>query len=156
MIYDGNGELIWCGGLLFYSQRSNVEDFRLSNVNGEMLMTMFAQNQVVVLNNDYTIRSGKLLEPQGWQNTHELNLVNDGRQVIVLMNDVRVTFPDDFPDDSRLESEGQCTVRYDRFSVRDVTQPEWPTVFEWQSFGKIGLDESTFYPNSMCTGWDFL
>lgn len=142
---------------MFSSDRSNVEDFRISNVNGEVLMTMFAQNQVVALNDDYTIRYTKVFERQGRLNTHELNFVDNGRRAIILMNDVHIVSQGDFPSGSHLNSDDEaCSAKYDGFFVVDVTRDRWPRVFEWHSVGKIGLNESTFTPKSVCDGWDFM
>lgn len=160
-IYDGTGgELIWSGGLMFRTAQSNVEDFRLSNINGEILMTMFAQNQVVVLNHDYTIRMGRTLETQGPLNTHELNFVDNGQRALILTNDVRIVFPQDMPDVVGPKSgRTECTVRFDGFAELDVTEWDWPRTFQWHSFGKIALGENTIPGGPLetrCDKWDFL
>ena len=158
-IYDGkNGELIWSGGLMF--DRGNIEDFRISNVKGEYLMTMMAQGraQGIVLDSDYTIRKAfKFSKHGGGLNTHEFNFIENGTRTIYLNGGQRKA--------SRKESKkvgfnGECSANYDGFSVLDVTKDDWPHVFDWDSYGKIGLDESTLTagsPAGRCTGgWDFM
>ncbi|KAI7343063.1 hypothetical protein KC320_g9353 [Hortaea werneckii] len=83
-IYDGrNAELIWSGAAMF---NSNVADFRISNVNGEPLITLFANNGINVLNNDFTMRMHLNPEEEGRLNTHELSFVDNGTRAIFIKN----------------------------------------------------------------------
>ena len=156
-IYDGtNGQLVWSGGLSFHT---NVEDFRISNVNGETHMTLFAHNQAMVLNDDYSVVSARSLETDGALNTHELNLVENGTRAIVLRNSLRSVSAADSKMFMGTAGEKECIARYDGFSVLDVTRDDWPEAFRWQSFGNIGMDESTYRiggPGYLCRGWDFM
>lgn len=154
-IYDGrNGELVWSGGLMV---NSNVEDFRLSEINGERVLTLMANSKAYVLNDDYSVRRARSLETEGVMNTHELNFVQDGMRAIFLKNAVRWMSKQDSL--TLLGVEDDCVARHDGFSVLDVTQDDWPSVWDWQSQGKIGLDESTYFPGepaNLCRSWDFM
>lgn len=153
-IYDGtNGELVWTGGPIF---QHNVEDFRISNVNGEELMTLFAYDKAHVLNNDYTIGMALDIEDQGTLNTHELNFVDNGTRVLFLRNGQEKVSRDE---SKSIGYHGECAVSFDGFSELDVTNSGWPEVFDWKSHGKIELKESTFVDGSAadrCGGWDYL
>lgn len=110
----------------------------------------------MVLNNDYSIHRAVSLETKGPLNTHELNFVDNGTRAIFLKNGIRRA--------SSTESEsvgydGECITRFDGFRELDVTQDDWPIVFEWTSFGRVGLEESTYLYGSIenrCKGWDYL
>lgn len=156
-IYDGmNGELLWSGGLMV---NSNVEDFRISNVNGQSRLTLFAHNQVVVLNDNYTVRSERSLETQGYLNTHELNFVDDGTRTIVLRNHLEGVSAETSQRLIGTDGVKECIAKYDGFSVLDVTKTGWPEIFSWKALGRIRLDESTYLiggPDFLCGGWDFM
>lgn len=137
---------------------TNAEDFRISEINGERLITFMAHSKAYVLNPDYSIRTTKNIETWGTLNTHELNFVNNGTQVIVLRNG-----PYKVPVEAAKTLIGMdssdCAARYDGFSVLDVTQESWPPVFDWHSLGRIDLEESTYIdgePESRCRSWDFV
>lgn len=158
-IYDGsNGELIWSGAPMF---TSNVADFRISNVNGERLMALFAQNQAVVLNNNYTIRHAYRLENEGNLNTHELNFIENGTRAIFCKNGPQKATREE---SRRIGYDGECSAKHDGFAVLDVTKPGWPHVFDWDSHGKIAMEESSHLwgtPQDRCNvstwrGWDFM
>lgn len=153
-IYDGQGELVWSGGAMF---SLNVDDFRISNVNGENLMTLMTDSKIYLLENDYSIRSASFLTKQQHQDTHELNFVDGGRRALLLEFGLQKS--------SEKESkvvgyDGRCIAQYTGFFEVDVTKDGWPRVYEWSSRGKIGLDESTMTQGSLddrCGEiWDFL
>ncbi|KAI6810177.1 hypothetical protein KC331_g9214 [Hortaea werneckii] len=126
-IYDGrNAELIWSGAAMF---NSNVADFRISNVNGEPLITLFANNGINVLNNDFTMRMHLNPEEEGRLNTHELSF--------------------------DMGYSGECIADFDGFHELDVTRDGWPRVYDWSSYNRIGLNESTLIP-AQCKGWDYM
>ena len=140
--------------------RGNIEDFRLSNVNGEHLMTMMAQGrgQAVVVDNDYTIREAHSLNGPGkGLNTHELHFVEDGTRTIYITGRKEKASR---AESKRIGFDGECVCHYDGFAELDVTKEDWPRVFEWSSYGNIGLEESTLTagsPVGRCTGgWDFM
>lgn len=136
---------------------SNVEDFRLSNVNGEQAMTLMANSMAYVLNDNYTVWTAKALETAGAMNTHELNFIQDGTRAVFLKNEyLRFSRQDSL---QSVGFDGECIVRFDDFAVLDVTKPDWPQLFEWHAYGKIGLDESTYKlytPEWRCKAGDFL
>lgn len=148
-IYDGNGELIWSGGTTF---NLNVEDFRISNVKGEKLLTMMTHEEIYVLGNDYSAREAVRLG--GFRNTHELNFVDGGTRVLSLEFGARKVSEEE---SRRVRFDGRCEAQFDGFSERDVTVEGWPSVFDWSSNGKIDLEESTMVQGSVehrCRGWD--
>lgn len=61
---------------------SNVEDFRVNEIDGEYLITFMTHSKAYILNTDYSIRTTKALEPEGVMNTHELHFVNNGTRAI--------------------------------------------------------------------------
>lgn len=153
-IYDGSlGELIWSGGAVF---DSNVADFRVSYVNGEQLLTLFARNQIVVMNRNFTIRQALAPERQGALNTHELNFVDNGTRVLLFRNDMRRASTEE---SQRIGLGGECIALFDSIAELDVTQEGWPSVFEWSPHGRIDLEESTYLWSSVtdrCKRWDYL
>ena len=153
-IYDQKGELIWSGKDMF--SKGNIEDFRVSNVNGEYLMTLMDQGRgdIIVFDNHYEIRDKISLDHF---NSHELNYVENGTRALIVRGGGR---------DSTKEMakaigwDGTCHAAFDKFAELDVTN-NYETLFEWDSFGKIGLDESTLTEASVekrCGhgNWDYL
>lgn len=152
-IFDGaNGELIWSGGLMF---DTNVDDFRLSNVNGEMRMTLMANNEAVILNDDYTVRLAHAPVPKGHLNTHDLNFIENGTRVLINKYGRQKASKEE---SKVVGFDGECDTRFGGFAELDVTKEDWPAVIDWNSYGRIGIDESTNTADpieDLCTdGWD--
>lgn len=137
-IYDGQtGELIWSGAAAF---NSNVADFRISNVNGEKLMTFFTwSNQLVVVNTDYTVR--QTLAPERF-NKHEFHVVENGTRALIVRSNGRSMSPEE---SQKVGLEGEVRIASDGIAELDVTKDGWPSVFEWNSKGQIDVDESTHH-----------
>lgn len=155
-IYTDDGELVWSGATMFGNR--NVEDFRISNVRGERLMTLMHQGDHAgyILNNDFTIRKKvKQADNHGDINTHEFHFVENGTEAIVIKTDFR----DASEEKSKaIGFNGRCRdVHFDKFEVLD--SKTWKLKFSWSSEDHIGLDESTFDAKPVeerCAGgWDF-
>lgn len=137
---------------------TNAEDFRISEINGEHLITFMAHSKAYVLNTDYSIRTTKAIETWGTLNTHELNFVKNGTQAIVLRNGI-YKIPVEAAKMLIGMDSGNCAARYDEFSVLDVVQEFWLHVLDWHSLGRIDLEESTSIDGvseSHCKSWDFM
>lgn len=152
-IYNGSdGELIWSGGLMFHN---NPHDFRISNVNGEDLMTVIINQEAVVMNNNYTIRSRHTPQPDNFPlNGHEFNFVDNGTRALVIENN-KVTCTRE--ESKKVGFDGECIAKFQGFAEMDVTQEGWPFSFQWNSYGHIGLDEATLTDQkieNLCKGWD--
>ena len=153
-IYDWRGELIWSGADMF--SQGNVEDFRVSNVRGEYLMTLMDQGrqEAIVLDNHYEVR-----ETAKWDhfNSHELHFVENGTRALIIKTHFRQS-TEEMAQTIGYEG-GTCGAGFDRFLELDLNN-NWEPVFEWDPFGKIGLDESTLTEAPVykrCAGnWDYL
>lgn len=156
-IYDGmTGELVWSGSLSFEFSKGNVEDFRISNVNGQYRMTMMSQmlGKGVIMDSSYQVLDTAEVDTHG-VNTHEFNFIENGTRALVIRSRGDHA--------SRKESakvgfHGRCHCAFDGFAELDTTT--WNTTFEFKSKGKIGLDESTLTYGDVsqdCRGlWDFM
>lgn len=119
-------------------------------------MTLFAGNQIIVLNDNYTIRASLAPETQGVLNTHELSFVDNGTRVIFLKNEFRRVSKEE---SQIIGFDGECIIKSDGFQELDVTQDGWPVVLDWKSYGRIPLEESTYVfgpPEDQCQVWDYL
>lgn len=157
-IYDGTtGELIWSGSLSFEFSKGNVEDFRISNVNGEYRMTLMSQmlQEGVILDSSYQVVDKVRVDKEHGINTHEFNFIENGTRALVIQ-----TRSDHA---SKKESEevgfdGKCHCAFDGFVEFDTKT--WKTTFEFRSQGKISLTESSLTNgdiNNKCRGsWDFM
>lgn len=135
---------------------TNIECFQVSTVNGTQLMTLVSHVEATTLNNDYTIRDTIDLEPLGFLNTHELNFVDNGTRVLFLHNIFKGASREE---SAKVGYDGECAAQWEGFIENDVTSEGWPQVFEWRSYGKISLTESTFLDGTLdhrCRGWDLL
>ena len=152
-IYDGKGELVWSGASLF--SKGNVEDFRLSNVRGEMLMTLMDQGrgEGIIFDNHYEIR--EVIKMDHF-NSHEFNFVENGTRVQVVKGDGRMSKREM---SKAVGFNGECNVAFDNFEELDA-ENNWNPVFKWSSYGRVGLEESTLIEHSIqdrCHGrWDYL
>ena len=157
-IYDGKtGELVWSGALSFTFSKGNVEDFRVSNVNGEYLMTLMSQNrgQGIILDSNYEILHALQVDNPGRINTHEFNFVENGTRALVIKS-----HPEKATRNMSMAVgyDGECQCGFDGFEEYDTTT--WESTFDWRSYGKVGLDESTLtgapVENRCRNGWDFM
>lgn len=153
-IYDGDGELVWSGHDKF--SKGNVEDFRVSNVRGQHLMTLMDQgpSAIVVMNHKYEI-----IEQQHFEafNSHELNFIQDGTRVLIIRgNRGRATLEAS----RQIGFDGECLVQFERFEELDVNN-NYEVLFNWTSKDHLSLDESTITEapvENRCSGspWDYL
>lgn len=137
----------------------NVEDFRISNVRGEQLMTLMHQKEFAgfILDNDYTIRRKvEEVSNPGNINTHEFHFVEDGTEALVIKTDHK----DASEEMSKaIGYDGTCKdLAFDKFQALDTKT--WEVKFSWSSYDHIGLDESTLDDSSVeqrCSGgWDYV
>ena len=139
-IYEGNGELIWSGATQFGNH--DVEDFRISNVRGEQLITFMHSGEKgsLILNNDFTVREKvtEVANSEGHINTHDFKFVENGEEALALITDKK---------NATLESSqsvgfhGNCyMVHYEGFQVHDTRN--WKVKFSWSSEDHIPLEES--------------
>lgn len=146
-IYDGNGELIWSGAP--YVEYCNTFDFRMSHIDGKEMLTFIwpknSENQEggFILDNSYEIH--KILDMRGDHqkrpNMHDFNLIDDGKRALMLttpyQNESHISVPGEF--------DGLCKV--DRQGFKEVDVQSGEVLFEWNSEGHIGVDESTYFVN---------
>ena len=163
VIYDGNGELIWSGAAQL--DTPNVMDFRISELWGEKHMSMCDRDRASSVFLDSTYEISNLIitdhEEEGLNvNGHEHNVVENGNSVLVLRNH-KIQAPPE-----QMEAVGydpvewgpKCIGQYNTIHELNLTTGE--SVFDWESFGHIGLDESTQTEGKVkdrCHGgWDFM
>lgn len=157
-IYDTDGTLIWSGAPLF--SNGNIEDFRISNVNGEDMMTVMDQrhSKGVFIDNHFNVRDRRQASgpEQGTFNSHEFHFVENGTKALVVWSKNK-----DYTDSETMEAIGLdkvCTVACDGINEYDVAS--WKSTFEWTSCGHIGLEESTyktgFYEKQCAHRWDYV
>ena len=156
-IYDGRtGELVWSGALSFTFSKGNVEDFRISNVRGEYLMTLMSQNrgEGIILDSNYEIKDVLVVDKP--INTHELNFVENGTRALIVTSHNKMKATKEMS--KAIGYDGECSCAFDGIMEYDTST--WKPVFDWRSFGKIGLDESTLTGapvEKRCDGnWDFM
>ncbi|KXT07710.1 hypothetical protein AC579_7860 [Pseudocercospora musae] len=157
-IYDNAGELVWSGAPKFLQTR--VDDFRLSNVAGEPLMTMIwdEHGAGVMMNSSYEIVTAREFTRPHLINMHEFHFVDDGRRAIILRGNRTKAGAEDAKAVG-IDDETSCMADFDDFEEFDTTT--WERTFKWSSFGRIGLSESTWQDSrrikEKCEeGWDFL
>lgn len=135
--------------------KGNIEDFRMSNVNGENLMTLMDQGrgEGIIFDNHYEIRDVIHMDHF---NSHEFNFVENGTRTLVIKGNHKQATEEM---SKKVGYHGRCGAAFDGFQELDVTNNYEPT-FDWSSWDWIGLDESTLTEgsvNNRCGGnWDFL
>lgn len=134
----------------------NVEDFRMSNVNGEDLMTLIYQDigAGVIIDDGYEIRAEAKIDDAWTINTHELHFVDNGTRALVVKNDKREASLDQ---SQEVGFDGQCVAEYEHFLELDTET--WEAVFDWDSKDHVRLNESTLTDSPVedrCSDWDFL
>lgn len=134
----------------------NVEDFRLSHIRGEDLMTLVSQldGTGVIMDDAYRILKERKIDRDAKVNTHEFNFVDNGTRVLVVINDDRYA-----PLDQSREVgyHGRCFANFQHF--RELDTETWETVFDWDTRDHVRLSESTMTDGSLgerCARWDFL
>ena len=160
MIYDKYGELVWSGSDQF--DTANVMDFRLSDVNGEKLLTMIDRDRSagIIFDNEYELRDMLLVVKHATDdigpNAHEFNFVDNGTSLVYLHNE-----PREAPEEDKrgVGYSGSCIAQYNKISELDATN-NWKSLFEWDSLGNIHLNESTGPDDESqedrCDTWDFM
>ncbi|KAK5170237.1 uncharacterized protein LTR77_004823 [Saxophila tyrrhenica] len=161
-IYDQDGQLIWSGAPMFDGFSSF--DFRVSEVRGKPMLTLLRPHYsyAAVLDETYTnianVSIG-LKDPEldeVGHNMHEFLTVENGTRALYL---TRVPKHASKEYSAAIGYDGECHAQYDGFVELDTET--WEQTFSWNSYGKIGLDESfvTKVPvDNRCSGgeWDFL
>ena len=150
-IYDSAGELIWSGALLDV-KGFNWMDFRVSTIGGESVLTAMSHGwgQGVILGNDYEIQRVVNIEEAFNFNTHEFHFLEDGKKILVTTYNWREA-PKKLT--KAVGIDGGCAVAFDGFKELDAGTLQ--VLFQWSSYGTIGLDESTY--GKACEGrWDYV
>ncbi|KAK3709516.1 hypothetical protein LTR37_010889 [Vermiconidia calcicola] len=156
-IYTQDGTLIWSGAPMF--DNGNIEDFRLSNVEGEMLITVMDQrhSRGLIMDQHYQVLKRHKTSGPGNFNSHEYHVVENGTKALVIYGKGHAF--------SKSESkavgyDGKCQVACDGLAEFDVHN--WSNTFKWESCrgGGISLEESTLTAGSIqnkCSGqWDYV
>lgn len=135
----------------------NIEDFRVSDVQGEDLMTLVDQHtgKGAIINDEYQILERPRIDDAKNVNTHEFNFVDNGTRALVIKNDRRKAPLDQVRE---IGFDGPCSVDYEHFQELDTET--WEVVFDWDSMDHVRLSESTWLESSVedrCNShWDFL
>ncbi|KAF2216197.1 hypothetical protein CERZMDRAFT_33768, partial [Cercospora zeae-maydis SCOH1-5] len=155
-IYDGRGELIWSGAALF--RNTMTDDFRISNVGGQDLMTLLHQEkgQGVVFQPSYGVRNAIRFGDPRAINIHEFHFVDDGNRALIIRSNKTTASIDDSKYVGATEG---CIAEFDGFEEFETNT--WASVFKWNSLGQIRLNESMtddgIAIETKCdSGWDFL
>ena len=158
-IYTDDGTLIWSGAPMF--DNGNTEDFRLSNVNGEDVMTVMDQRHArgVFINNHYEEIKREKTNGKGMFNSHEFHIVDNGTKALVVWTD-REEIEEE--ESAKVGFQGRCEVDCNGINEFDVET--WERTFTWSSCrdgeGNIGLDESTLnggsIENKCRRNWDYV
>lgn len=153
-VYDDQGELVWSGANMFDNR--NIEDFRMSTVKGQDMMTLLSQEtgKGALIDETYRIVEQPQIDDASIINTHEFHFIQNGARVLLIKNDRREA--------SREQSEeigfdGNCVAEYEHFQELDTET--WEVVFDWDSKDHVRLNESTFTDNAVedrCQDYDFL
>ncbi|GAB7366184.1 hypothetical protein MBLNU230_g7744t1 [Neophaeotheca triangularis] len=153
-IYDGNGDLVWSAADI--TDNGNVEDFTISNVNGEQMLTFMWQAAAAGVLIDETLTERERVHFDGHVNTHEFNFVDDGTRVLAVKTDTMDATEEQL---SHLDEDiDACIVHWDGFVELEVGT--WEETFRWRSGDWVGLDESTDRCGAglekLCEGWDYI
>ena len=134
----------------------NIEDFRMSTVKGQDMMTLLSQEtgKGALIDETYRIVEQPQIDDASIINTHEFHFIENGARVLLIKNDRREA--------SREQSEeigfdGNCVAEYEHFQELDTET--WEVVFDWDSKDHVRLNESTFTDNAVedrCQDYDFL
>ncbi len=157
-IYAQDGSLVWSGAALF--EDGNIEDFRLSSVDGEEMMTLMDQRHAkgVFINKNFTVRDRKTASgPEMWTfNSHEFHFVENGTKALVVW-----TKGGEFSKAEAEKSFGfgkECPVACDGIHEYDVKT--WESSWQWTSCDHIGMEESSYkteFLEQQCSGrWDYV
>ena len=88
-------------------------------------------------------------------NTHEFNFVENGTRVLVIKGHGEYATKEQ---SALVGFDGECHCAFDGFE--ELETKTWKTVFDFRSYGVIGLDESTLTYGDIekqCEGqWDFM
>ncbi|KAK5166728.1 uncharacterized protein LTR77_008272 [Saxophila tyrrhenica] len=157
-MYDGKtGELVWSGSTSYFFTQGNVEDFRLSNVRGKTMLTLMSAGKglAVILGTDYQMSETKHVDAPRNVNTHELNFVENGTRALVIKSHPMEASKEI---SKKVGYNGHCKAAFDGFE--EYNTDTWETTFDWRSYGKVGLEESTLDDGSISNkcqhNWDFI
>ena len=153
-IYDGKGQLIWSGVPMFKGY--NAFGFRMSNFNGEDMLSMVYRHQdAIIMDNHYEIHTKAHVEEGFDLNMHEFNIVDNGTRLLLMRTVGKKTTREN---SASIDFDGKCNVRFYGFEERDGTTLE--PVFTWLSEGVVPLDDSSAVQNPVkkrCSdGWDYM
>lgn len=153
-LQDGSGELVWSGTPAFNGFILN--DFRVSNVNGEDMLTGIdaKASEGVIMDNHYEVHKTIPItgDNKNRTNRHDFHIVDDGTKSLAM------TFSKGDANLGEVLAAGRnapCGVRFGGFEEYDVNTLE--RTFEWSSEGKVFLNES--YSDKACNkgyGLDYL
>ena len=152
-IYDGEGELIWSGtpeldGFL-------LNDFRVSNVNGEDMLTGINPKHMgaMIFNNRYELhREIKIRKKGRGPNRHDFHTCDEGTRALAMTWYAGNASPEDL---QSIGKEGPCRLNREGFQEYDINTGEM--LFDWSSEGHIRPGES--YTGPSCSknhNWDYL
>ena len=160
-IYDGNGELVWSGTEMF-NNGPDTMSFQVHNVRGAELMTTldWSMGQVVMWDNQYEIVETVDVYRDTPTNAHEFHFVDNGSRAVVMRTEYGLSSWDDARS-AGLHNGKRCHAAWD--GIQEYDTNTWETTWEWNSKGRIFLNESTYAENPIekrCDpshlGWDFI
>lgn len=136
-----------------------IDDFRISNVNGEYLPTLihYERGAAKIMKTSYGVRNQIRLGDPRMINQHEFNFVDNGTRAIV------VRTKRDKPTTEDIEALGitspNCKIDYDGFEEFDTSN--WASTYKWNALGHIALNESihddgTSVQHKCDSGYDYL
>ena len=136
--------------LSFEFSKGKVEGFLISKVNGDYKMTFMSQQlrKGAILDSSYHIVDRVHVDHSNQIYMHEFNFVENGTRALVI-NSHGYNAKNDISKVVEFDGKRHCT--FDGFEELD--RKTWKSTFDFQSYGKIGLDESTMTQgdiNEMC------
>lgn len=145
-------------------QHWNIFDFGVSEVNGELGLTMldWHEQQGVILDKTYRVRKTvpMLADGDTFQNMHAFNVVEDGSRALVLTVRHTRTVEEVSPSGERVSR--KCDAGFQGFRELDLQSPIATPVFRWDAQEHINLNDSTYLKydktiDTMChRGWDLM
>ncbi|KAK3697799.1 hypothetical protein LTR37_017264 [Vermiconidia calcicola] len=131
--------------------------FQLSNVLGEDMLTMLDRDRGsgVVMDTNYEISQVINIHDDFPPNGHEFNVVDGGKSVLYIKN--RKTESPEAEKEAVGFHGDFCYAGY--LTFHEVSTETWETTYEFDSWGKIRLNESTINDEpieKLCKNFDFL
>ena len=129
---------------------------------GERLISMCDRDRTsgVFLDNEYEIRNMVLIDDPTRDvniNGHEFNVVDNGASALVVQNHKKMASKEEEDAVGYTGGKG-CEGNY--MSFNDLNLTSGKSLFDWDSYGRILLNESTMTEGSLTSrcenGWDFM